>query len=374
MLFSGLYRKEDECLRAAKTFIVANGGLSEVSMFTKIMLALTGQYKWPSFSPLPIEMILLPLNFPLNFYSLSVFGRANLTPIMILSDKKFSIKTANAPDLSELKLVQDDEDEWVRSSEWRSLFSFIQDGVNRLHGIPKELHRLAIERGKNDPLGKNMAWTGYNGSVFWSLVDYLQNNEDACGPIREQVSDIAGGAEPTPERNFARLLLYASDRKRPVNPNPSFEEGEETASSWVADIKGPEEFRRIAGDVSFTGKAGVYARNLSAGDYKQFVPVGRTNPKPGLFAARLRYYTVPDTYSLTGQISITIKMVNEQGKVVKTVKSDAISIMNSPGRWMSLQVLDVIPKGVNRLELSVNIISFPEGGSVYFDDFNLYQI
>ena len=67
---------------------------------------------------------------------------------MILADNKFSIKTAAAPDLAELKLIQDDEEEWVRSSEWHPLFSFIQEGVKRLIGIPTELHRLAIERAR----------------------------------------------------------------------------------------------------------------------------------------------------------------------------------------------------------------------------------
>ena len=62
-------------------------------MFTKIMLAITGHYDWPKFFPIPIEAILLPSSFPINFYSLSVYGRANLTPIMILADKKYQLKT-----------------------------------------------------------------------------------------------------------------------------------------------------------------------------------------------------------------------------------------------------------------------------------------
>src|SRR4051794_13964942 len=86
LLYSGYHQKTDKHVQAAKRFILANGGLNEVSMFTKVMLSLTGQYPWPAFSPLPIEVILLPLYFPINFYSFSVFGRANLTPIMILAD------------------------------------------------------------------------------------------------------------------------------------------------------------------------------------------------------------------------------------------------------------------------------------------------
>ena len=39
LLYSGYYQKEDKRLRAAKKFILANGGLEAVSMFTKVMLA-----------------------------------------------------------------------------------------------------------------------------------------------------------------------------------------------------------------------------------------------------------------------------------------------------------------------------------------------
>lgn len=171
-----MYRKEDERLCAAKKFILAHGGLSEVSTFTKIMLALTGQYQWPSFTPLPIEMILLPPNFPLNFYSFSVFGRANLTPIMILADQKFSMKTVYAPDLSDLKWIREDEEQWVRSREWRSLLSCIQDGVKRLIGIPMELRRLALERARTymlDHLEQDGTFYSYYSSTFLMIFALL---------------------------------------------------------------------------------------------------------------------------------------------------------------------------------------------------------
>ena len=65
-------------------------------MFTKIMLTITGQIKWPSFFPIPIELMLLPPTFPINLYDFSAYGRANLVPIMILADKKFSLKTGTS--------------------------------------------------------------------------------------------------------------------------------------------------------------------------------------------------------------------------------------------------------------------------------------
>jgi sporulenol synthase len=146
LVYSGYISKENSRLKAAKKFIIENGGLEQASMFTKVMLALTGQYQWPASSPLPAEVILLPLYFPVNFYSISVFGRANLAPIMILFDKKFSIKTNKSPNLSDLYVNRKIQDSWVRSSEYRSLLSFLEEGVKNLIGLPKELHQMAIER------------------------------------------------------------------------------------------------------------------------------------------------------------------------------------------------------------------------------------
>ncbi|WP_176541141.1 MULTISPECIES: squalene--hopene cyclase [unclassified Bacillus (in: firmicutes)] len=176
LLYSGNYPKNDKRLLAAKRFILANGGIAQVSMFTKVMLAITGQYTWPSYSPLPIELILLPLHFPVNFYSFSVFGRANLTPIMILADKQFTIKTDKSPDLSDLHLNREAESHWDRSDNYRSLFSFIKDGVESLLGLPKQLHQLAIERAKKymlDHLEPDGTFYSYYSSTFLMIFALL---------------------------------------------------------------------------------------------------------------------------------------------------------------------------------------------------------
>jgi len=176
LLYSGNYPKNDKRILAAKRFILANGGIEQVSMFTKVMLAITGHYTWPSYSPLPIELILLPLHFPVNFYSFSVFGRANLTPIMILADKQFTIKTDKSPDLSDLHLNREGESHWDRSDNFRSLFSFIKDGVESLLGLPIQLHQLAIERAKKymlDHLEPDGTFYSYYSSTFLMIFALL---------------------------------------------------------------------------------------------------------------------------------------------------------------------------------------------------------
>ena len=90
LLYSGLFDKNDQKLMDAKRFILENGGMEESHMFTKIMLAITGQMNGRHFFLFQSNSCLFPPSFPINFYNFSVYGRANLTPIMILAEKKFN--------------------------------------------------------------------------------------------------------------------------------------------------------------------------------------------------------------------------------------------------------------------------------------------
>lgn len=186
LLYSGYYEKKDKRLQAAKKFILSKGGIEEVSMFTKVMLSLTGQLKWPRFSPLPIEIILLPLHFPINFYSFSVYGRANLTPMMILADKKFTLKTGRSPDLSDLFVSRNHPDTWFRSNEMRSMFSFIEEGIKDLMGLPQQLHKLAIQRAKKymlDHIEKDGTFYSYNSSTFLMIFALLSLGYKKTDPV-----------------------------------------------------------------------------------------------------------------------------------------------------------------------------------------------
>nr|WP_234978347.1 squalene--hopene cyclase [Bacillus tuaregi] len=186
LLFSGYYHKDDPNIRRAKEFIIAHGGLKEVSIFTKIMLSLTGQYKWSSRSPLPIEVILLPSFLPVHFYSFSSFGRANLTPIMVLAAKRFTITSEYAPDLSDLKQARDDEEEWNASREWRSLLYFIEEGIKRLIGLPDQLRNLAIERAKHymlDRIEEDGTFLSYFSSTFLMIFALLSLGYKRNDPV-----------------------------------------------------------------------------------------------------------------------------------------------------------------------------------------------
>jgi len=102
LLYSGYVSKDDSNMLAAKQFILRQGGLKNASLFTKVMLAFTGQYHWPNYLKLPIELVLLPPSIPFNIFDFVGYARVHFVPIMIGANKKFSVRTIKSPNLSDL--------------------------------------------------------------------------------------------------------------------------------------------------------------------------------------------------------------------------------------------------------------------------------
>ncbi|MEK4026987.1 squalene--hopene cyclase [Pseudobacillus sp. FSL P4-0506] len=177
LLYSGYYQKEDQRLQAAKQFILAKGGIEKSHMLTKTMLALTGQYRWPSCFPIPIELVLLPLSFPINLYDFSVFGRANLIPIMILSNKKYSKRTKKSPDLSDLFTSRSDGSfHWPETRGTKKLCSMVEQEVKRLIGFPHYIRSLAMQRAKQymiDHIEPDGTLYSYFSSTFLMIFALL---------------------------------------------------------------------------------------------------------------------------------------------------------------------------------------------------------
>lgn len=233
-----------------------------------------------------------------------------------------------------------------------------------------------------DPVDLKMVWSGYNSSAFWNLVEYMLQNQDICGPVREQIADRANDATPSPAREFARLLLHASGAKPPVNENSSFEEGFGVAASWHENISRFGTFERVEGQTRLTGDASLFVGHFYYGDLLQVIPVKSGSLQPGLFAAHLGLYVSTDSLSI-GDIWISVKLLDREGATLHTFKSEAIKFAASKGKWSNLQLMDEIPatvanaNGVQtevaQVELSATVNGFFEQGTLYLDDFEIFQ-
>jgi squalene-hopene/tetraprenyl-beta-curcumene cyclase len=79
---------EEPAMQQARQLILSQGGLSHAHVFTKIFLALFGQYDWRGIPVIPPEIILLPRGFHFNIYEFSSWSRAVITPLTVLFAKK----------------------------------------------------------------------------------------------------------------------------------------------------------------------------------------------------------------------------------------------------------------------------------------------
>lgn len=75
---------ESERMRRARDFILRHGGVESSRVFTKIWLALFGQYDWDKIPTMPVEVVLLPEHFFINIYELSMWARGTVVPVSIV--------------------------------------------------------------------------------------------------------------------------------------------------------------------------------------------------------------------------------------------------------------------------------------------------
>ena len=78
------YSPDSNPLRRARRFILSKGGIPGARVFTKIWLALFGQWDWKGTPNMPPEMMLLPSWFPFNIYEFSSWARPTIVPLLIV--------------------------------------------------------------------------------------------------------------------------------------------------------------------------------------------------------------------------------------------------------------------------------------------------
>ncbi|MFD2473256.1 squalene--hopene cyclase [Amycolatopsis silviterrae] len=71
-------------LAAAAEFIREHGGIEATRVFTRIWLAMVGQWSWDDLPSLPPELIFLPSWFPLNVYDFACWARQTVVPLTVV--------------------------------------------------------------------------------------------------------------------------------------------------------------------------------------------------------------------------------------------------------------------------------------------------
>ena len=74
-----------EHMQRACDFIVGAGGIGASRVFTRIWLALFGEWSWDALPAMPPELVLLPSRFPLNVYEWGCWARQTVVPITVVA-------------------------------------------------------------------------------------------------------------------------------------------------------------------------------------------------------------------------------------------------------------------------------------------------
>ena len=114
-------------MRRAAKLVVERGGIEASRVFTRIWMALVGQWSWDRLPALPPEVILLPSWFPLNIYDFASWARQTIVPLTVVASYR---PVRPLPfDLAEL-----------RTGRWERGRPGIRDWAGRFHALDRTLH------------------------------------------------------------------------------------------------------------------------------------------------------------------------------------------------------------------------------------------
>jgi squalene-hopene/tetraprenyl-beta-curcumene cyclase len=171
----------DAALVKARERIHAFGGPIEADVFTKILLALFGEYDWSGVPAMPVEIMLLPRWSYFNLLEVSYWSRTVIVPLLILLDAKPVKRLPDDCRLDELWVVPREQANLrfnriprpfsPKTFLWKNFFIGVDDylkGWERLG--PRPFRTRAIEAARLW-LEERLAVPGGLGGIFPAMTN-----------------------------------------------------------------------------------------------------------------------------------------------------------------------------------------------------------
>jgi squalene-hopene/tetraprenyl-beta-curcumene cyclase len=195
---------EDPAMVRARTQIREMGGPVKANVFTKILLALFGEYDWNGVPAMPAEIMLLRWPFFFSIYDVSYWSRTVIVPLLILMDRKPVKWLREEQSLDELWPVARENASlrfprmpqpfsW-RGLFWKSFFIAVDDGLKIWERFsPRPLRKMALEAARRW-LEERLAAPGGLGGIYPAManailalraVGYSDDHPLVLGQIKE---------------------------------------------------------------------------------------------------------------------------------------------------------------------------------------------
>lgn len=132
---------DEPVMQRARDLILQKGGVVQANVFTKITLALFGQYDWRGIPCMPVEIFLAPRWFYFNLYAVSYWSRTVIIPLLIIFAHRPVCAISKEQGIDELFLQPRTEVDYAHVPplhrdptllSWRNFFVWV-DGLLRLY-------------------------------------------------------------------------------------------------------------------------------------------------------------------------------------------------------------------------------------------------
>jgi squalene-hopene/tetraprenyl-beta-curcumene cyclase len=167
----------DPAMARARDWILARGGPPQANVFTKITLALFGQYPWGGVPSMPIEIMLLPRWSYFNVWEISYWSRTVLVPLLIIMDRRPVHAVPRGLGLDELWAhhLHLDDPAYARRGlvSWKNFFLGVDGFLKTWEAFGPRPWRDRALRAAHDWLLPRVAVPGGLGGIYPAMVNSI---------------------------------------------------------------------------------------------------------------------------------------------------------------------------------------------------------
>jgi len=160
-------------LKRARANILGKGGAAKVNVFTRIALALFGQYPWKGIPAMPVELALLPQAF---LYEISYWSRTVLMPLLIIFAKRPLKRIPPERGIRELYVTPPEEvTRWFEGDgpwlSWRTFFLSLDHLLRAYNAHPLDRVRVKALKKAEAWMLERMKGSGGLGAIYPAMAN-----------------------------------------------------------------------------------------------------------------------------------------------------------------------------------------------------------
>ena len=190
-----------------RRWVLDNGGIEATRVFTRIWLALFGEWSWDELPAMPPEIVLLPKSVPLNLADWGCWARQTVVPLTIVCTLRPQRELGVT--VRELRSGREPEQS---NGPWERAFRALDSALHRYQRHPvKSLRRMAMRRASEWIIARQEAdgcWGGIQPPWVYSLLALHLLDYPLEHPVlREGIAGLEGFLirEETPQGTVRRM-------------------------------------------------------------------------------------------------------------------------------------------------------------------------